>query len=85
VSRRICWPGVEANALGTLATGVGLYFIFLRPPLLPETFSTPASIPTALPPAFLDWLGIVFATRESKFFDHADPEMVRRLSARTIS
>jgi hypothetical protein len=38
-----------------------------------------------LPPAFLDWLGIVFATRESKFFDHADPEMVRRLSARTIS
>ncbi len=39
-----------------------MYFTILRPPLLPEDVRHTGVDPTALPPAFLDWLGIVFAT-----------------------
>jgi hypothetical protein len=54
--------GALTSALGVLTTGIGVYFVFLRPPLLPEDIRHTGVDPTTLPPAFLDWLGIVFPT-----------------------
>lgn len=49
-------------ALGLLTVGTGVYFLVLRPPLLPEDIRRTGIDQGALPPAFLDWLGIVFHT-----------------------
>ncbi|GAA1740543.1 hypothetical protein [Microcella frigidaquae] len=62
VVRKDMLSGVLTTVLGALALGVGGYFLFLRPTLLPEDIRHTGIDPTTLPPAFLDWLGIVFAT-----------------------
>jgi hypothetical protein len=48
--------------LGVLTLGVGAYFAFFRPPLLPEDIRLIGVDPRLLPPTMLDWLRIVFQT-----------------------
>ena len=54
--------GCLVLVLGILIVGTGIYFMFLRPPLLPEDMRHTGSDLALLPPAFVEWLGIVFAT-----------------------
>jgi len=54
--------GALTCVLGILTVGIGIYFLILRPPLLPEDLRHTGIDPTALPPAFVDWLHIVFST-----------------------
>jgi hypothetical protein len=49
-------------ALGIFTIGTGLYFVFVRPSLLPEDVVFTGIDPNVLPPQFLKWIGIVFAT-----------------------
>lgn len=48
--------------LGVLAFGTGVYFLGIRPTLLPEDIRFTGIDEATLPQAFLDWLGIVFRT-----------------------
>lgn len=48
--------------LGVFTLGTGLYFVFVRPSLLPEDVVFTGIDPKVLPQQFLNWLGIVFAT-----------------------
>lgn len=48
--------------LGVLAFGTGIYFLGIRPTLLPEDIRFTGIDEATLPQAFLDWLGIVFRT-----------------------
>jgi hypothetical protein len=48
--------------LGVMTVGTGIYFAFLRPPMLPEDVRRTGVARGALPPAFADWLSIVFRT-----------------------
>lgn len=48
--------------LGVLALGTGVYFLGIRPPLLPEDIRFTGIDAATLPQPFLDWLGIVFRT-----------------------
>mgnify|MGYP002621441271 CR=1 FL=1 len=48
--------------LGVLAFGTGVYFLGIRPTLLPEDIRFSGIDEAILPQAFLDWLGIVFRT-----------------------
>lgn len=48
--------------LGVLAFGTGVYFLGIRPTLLPEDIRFTGIDDASLPQAFLDWLGIVFRT-----------------------
>lgn len=48
--------------LGVLAFGTGVYFLGIRPTLLPEDIRFTGIDDATLPQAFLDWLGIVFRT-----------------------
>jgi hypothetical protein len=54
--------GALVVALGILTLGTAIYFLALRPPLLPEDIRHTGVEPELLPPAFLDWLAIVFTT-----------------------
>ncbi|MGQ4274198.1 hypothetical protein [Terrihabitans sp. B22-R8] len=48
--------------LGVLALGTGIYFLGIRPTLLPEDIRFTGIDAATLPQPFLDWLGIVFRT-----------------------
>lgn len=48
--------------LGVLTLGTGIYFMAVRPPLLPEDLRFTAVNPALLPPQFGAWLQIVFRT-----------------------
>ncbi len=48
--------------LGVLTMVTGVYFAVLRPPVLPEDIRLTGVSPDLLPPAFLQWLSIVFRT-----------------------
>jgi hypothetical protein len=48
--------------LGILTLGTGAFFLFVRPPMLPEDIRLTGVEPHLLPPAMLDWLQIVFRT-----------------------
>ncbi|MVT27053.1 hypothetical protein GNZ21_11925 [Nesterenkonia alkaliphila] len=54
--------GVVTIVLSVFTLGTGLYFMVLRPPLLPEDIRFSGIDTSTLPPAFLDWLGVVFPT-----------------------
>ena len=54
--------GSPLPMLGLLTLGIGIYLVHIRPPLLPEDIVFTGLAPDALPQAFRDWLGIVFAT-----------------------
>lgn len=54
--------GAVLTFLGLLALGTGVYFLAIRPALLPEDIRFTGIDPAVLPQAFLDWLGIVFRT-----------------------
>lgn len=54
--------GALVLVLGVLTLGTGIYFLWLRPPLLPEDILFIGVAPDVLPPPLLDWLGIVFRT-----------------------
>jgi hypothetical protein len=49
-------------ALGILTLGLGAYFWFLRPALLPEDLRFTGADPERLDPRMVAWLGIVFRT-----------------------
>jgi hypothetical protein len=48
--------------LGVLTLGPGIYFLFLRPPLLPEDVRFTGVDPRSLDPRMMSWLRIVFRT-----------------------
>jgi len=48
--------------LGVLTIGTGGYFVFVRPPMLPEDVRVTGVSAELLAPAMLDWLRIVFQT-----------------------
>lgn len=48
--------------LGVLTLGTGLYFLAVRPALLPEDFRFIGVAPGQLPPRMANWLEIVFRT-----------------------
>lgn len=54
--------GVLLLLLGILTLGTGIYFLLLRPPLLPEDVRFTGLDPRSLDPRLLSWLGIVFRT-----------------------
>ncbi|TLP98630.1 hypothetical protein FEF26_04330 [Nesterenkonia salmonea] len=54
--------GAVTIVLSVFTLGTGLYFMVLRPPLLPEDIRFSGIDTTTLPPAFLEWLGVVFPT-----------------------
>jgi hypothetical protein len=49
-------------ALGILTLGLGAYFSFFRPALLPEDLRFTGADPGLLDPRMVAWLGIVFRT-----------------------
>ena len=54
--------GALVLVLGVLTLETGIYFLWLRPPLLSEDILFIGVAPDVLPPPLLDWLGIVFRT-----------------------
>jgi hypothetical protein len=48
--------------LGVLTIGTGIYFLFVRPVMLPEDIRLTATAPELLRPEMVDWLRIVFRT-----------------------
>ncbi|MBS4003802.1 MAG: hypothetical protein KGZ91_10545 [Afipia sp.] len=52
--------GILIFVLGVLTLGTAVYFLALRPPLLPEDIRYSGIDIATLPPAFLVWLGVVF-------------------------
>jgi hypothetical protein len=48
--------------LGLLTLGTAIYFLTLRPPMLPEDGRFTGIAPDAVPPRMADWLSIVFHT-----------------------
>jgi hypothetical protein len=60
--RRARIAGVLLVILGVLTLGTGTYFLFLRPPLLPEDLRFTGIDPKLLDPRMITWLGIVFRT-----------------------
>lgn len=54
--------GLLLLALGVLTLGMGLYFLFVRPAMLPEDVFFTGMEPSLLKPKMLEWLGIVFRT-----------------------
>lgn len=54
--RKDVLSGALTCVLGILRVGVGIYFLILRPPLLPEDLRRTGVDPNALPPAFVEWL-----------------------------
>jgi hypothetical protein len=62
VDRRDVLSGILLLALGLLTLGTAVFFLVLRPALLPEDIRHTGIDPATLPPAFLEWLGTVFHT-----------------------
>lgn len=54
--------GILVIVLGVLTVATGLYFLALRPPMLPEDVRVTGVSPDSLTPAFLGWLTVVFRT-----------------------
>ena len=54
--------GASLLVLGVLTLGTGAYFLFVRPPLLPEDVRFTGADPKFVDPRILAWLGIVFRT-----------------------
>ena len=48
--------------LGVLTLGTGLYFLLVRPAMLPEDFRFTGTTPEQVPARMWAWLGIVFRT-----------------------
>lgn len=48
--------------LGLISLGIAVFFLVLRPPLLPDDVAYTGVDTNALPEAFVDWLRIVFRT-----------------------
>ena len=62
VDRRDALSGILLLLLGLLTMGTAVFFLVLRPALLPEDIRHTGIDPGTLPPAFLEWLGTVFRT-----------------------
>lgn len=62
VDRRDALSGILLLVLGLLTMGTAVFFLVLRPALLPEDIRHSGIDPGTLPPAFLEWLGTVFRT-----------------------
>lgn len=62
VDRRDVLSGILLLALGLLTLVTAVFFLALRPAFLPEDIRYTGIDPATLPPAFLEWLGIVFRT-----------------------
>lgn len=62
VDRRDALSGILLLVLGLLTMGTVVFFLVLRPALLPEDIRHTGIDPGTLPPAFLEWLGTVFRT-----------------------
>ena len=62
VDRRDALSGILLLVLGLLTMGTAVFFLVLRPALLPEDIRHTGIDPGTLPPAFLEWLGTVFRT-----------------------
>ena len=62
VDRRDALSGILLLVLGLLTMGTAVFFLVLRPALLPEDIRHTGIDPGTLPPAFLEWLGTVFGT-----------------------
>jgi hypothetical protein len=60
--RRRWLVGAALLATGVYTLGTGVYFTWLRPPMLPEDARFTGVAPELLPLAFRQWLSIVFAT-----------------------
>ena len=60
VDRRDALSGILLLVLGLLTMGTAVFFLVLRPALLPEDIRHTGIDPGTLPPAFLEWLGTVF-------------------------
>ncbi len=56
------WLGLAMLAVGLLATGTGVYFMVLRPPLLPEDLRFAGVSAAEIPRGLLRWLAVVFRT-----------------------
>ncbi len=54
--------GILLLVLGVLTLGTAAYFLFLRPPMLPEDARFTGVAVDALPPRLAEWLRIVFHT-----------------------
>ena len=54
--------GILVLVTGILALGIATYFLFLRPPMLPEDSRFTGVSAGALPPRLAAWLTIVFRT-----------------------
>jgi hypothetical protein len=54
--------GVLLLILGILTVGTSAYFLFFRPPLLPEDIRFTGADPLLLDPRMATWIGIVFRT-----------------------
>jgi hypothetical protein len=48
--------------VGVLTLGIAIYFLFVRPPMLPEDVRFTGVSESELPPPFAAWLTIVFRT-----------------------
>ena len=62
VDRRDALSGILLLVLGLLTMGTAVFFLVLRPALLPEDIRHTGIDPGTLTPAFLEWLGTVFRT-----------------------
>ncbi|WP_454259005.1 hypothetical protein [Pseudoxanthomonas mexicana] len=62
VDRRDALSGILLLVLGLLTMGTAVFFLVLRPALLPEDIRHTGIDPGTLPPAFLELLGTVFRT-----------------------
>lgn len=62
VDRRDALSGILLLVLGLLTMGTAVFFLVLRPALLPEDIRHTGIDPGTLPPAFLEWLDTVFRT-----------------------
>ena len=62
VDRRDALSGILLLVLGLLTMGTAVFFLVLRPALLPEDIRHTGIDPGTVPPAFLEWLGTVFRT-----------------------
>jgi hypothetical protein len=59
VNGRAAWPLL---LLGVLTCGTGIYFMAIRPAMLPEDVRFTKLVPQEMPPEALGWLQIVFQT-----------------------
>jgi hypothetical protein len=60
--RRDTVAGALLLVLGLLTLGTAIYFLAIRPPMLPEDARFIGIAADALPPRMADWLSVVFKT-----------------------